>query len=306
MNQKKLNQETEEIKALSADYVKFYTLPQGQDLNEITEDLLNSPCIKNSCKQTLRAFGRRVFIFTYPSDGLKIKGVISFTKAPQDNPPIIYLRGGNRTFGILNPASDLMSPENYTVIATTYRGGVSEGEDEYGGKDINDVKNLINFLPVLEEKLHLHIPQENMFLIGNSRGGMQMFLALARFPELQARFAKIVALSGLLDMRVNIATRPDMKQTFADDFGFVEGENSDQWINWRDPLLTVAKVDPSLPILIIQGTNDNRISLLEGHHMVRELQSHGNLVTYWEIEGGDHCLRNQDDFVRRILDWLEK
>jgi len=60
-----------------------------------------------------------------------------------------------------------------------------------------------------------------------------------------------------------------------------------------------------LPILIIQGTNDDRVSLEEGYAMVDKLQSAGSKVTYWEIKGGRHCLNNVTNRTRLILNWLE-
>ncbi len=60
------------------------------------------------------------------------------------------MRGGNRMFGLMHPA--YASIKNYTVLTTTYRGGVSEGTDEFGGNEVNDVVNLVKYLPVIEEK----------------------------------------------------------------------------------------------------------------------------------------------------------
>ena len=139
-----------------------------------------------------------------------------------------------------------------------------------------------------------------------SRGGMQMFLALARFPDLQTRFSKIVSLSGALDMRQCIASRSDMEEMFVEEFGLKKGINEEEWINKRDPILTASQMNPELPILIIQGTDDNRVTLEDGYHMVKELQANGNNVTYWEIEGGKHCLLNISDRTELILRWLEE
>lgn len=290
----------------SQQYEKFYELPQGVDIQEITEDLLNSPYVAEIRKQSIRDFGRRIFVFNYPSDGLQVKGLLSIVPNPHESPTLIFLRGGNRVFGILNPACDFMCAEQYTVISTAYRGGVSEGEDEFGGQDVNDVKHLMDFIPQLEQKLNLSIQNEKMYLVGGSRGGMQMFLALARFPELQMRFAKAVSLSGILDMHQCIAMRPDMKKMFIRDFGLIENVNEEEWINARDPLQAAPQINPNLPILIIQGTQDNRVDLEEGYHMVAQLQAQGQNVSYWEIEGAEHCLANIEDRVRLILNWLEE
>ena len=210
------NRSQEEIEILEhcSQYAKFYELPPGADIWEITEDLFDSPYVAEIRKQSLRDFGRRVFVFIYPSDGLRVKGLISFVPNPSEYSTLVFFRGGTQIFGLLNPGSDFMCAEQYTVISTAYRGGVSEGEDEYGGQDVNDVKNLIDFIPHLEQRLNAIFQKEKMHFLGGSRGGMQMFLALVRFPELQTRVAKIVSLSGMLDMRQCLATRPDMKTMF--------------------------------------------------------------------------------------------
>lgn len=305
-DEKILQQEEEKLNAVFLEYAKFYELPTGVDLWEITEDLLNSSIISEPCKQMAQHTERRFFVFTYPSDGLQIKCIVSFIPNPHEHRTLILLRGGTQFFGLLNPANDLICTGPYTALAPAYRGGVSEGKDEYGGNDVNDVKHLIDFIPELEKKLNASIQNENMYLVGTSRGGLQMFLTLARFPELQTRFNKIVSLSGLLDLRQCMRIRPDMREMFIQEFGLIEAINEEEWINSRDPILATPKIRPDLPILIIQGTEDNRTSLEEGYHMVETLHALGCQVTYWEIEGAEHCLKNIKGRADLIFDWLEE
>lgn len=301
-----LQEETEKLKALYEQYAKFYDMPVGAEMLDITHDVLISSVVKEAQKKSIRENNRRIVLFTYPSDGFQVKGLISFVPNPEDQNTLVFLRGGNRIFGIQNPGSDIMCAGQYTVITTTYRGSVGEGEDEFGGNDVNDVKNLIDYIPQLEKKLSININQDKMFLLGGSRGGMQMFLALARFPELQKRFVKIVSLSGLLDIRSCIINRPDMLEMFITTFGLKRYIVDDDWLNRRDILLVVDQIDKQVPILIIQGTKDIRVSLQEGYNMLEKLQSAGHNVTYWEIDGGDHCLANIKDRVERIMHWLEE
>lgn len=302
-----VEQKTEKILKISQKLATFYELPLGVDLWEITEDVLQSPLVGASQKQLIQESERRIFLFTYPSDDLMVKGIVSFVPHPATHPLLVLLRGGNgnQAFGILNPGMDLMTLKDYTILTTTYRGGVSEGQDELGGADVNDVQNLVKFIPQLEDKLNVSLQNEKMYLLGQSRGGMEMFLTLGRFPELQTHFTKIVSLSGLLDMREFVTTRPDLKSMFAQEFGLIENVNEEEWINLRNPILVADKINPTLPILIIQGTCDNRVSLEQGYHMVSRLQANGNDVTYWEIEGGIHCLETRHDRAQLILDWLE-
>ncbi|MEP6713809.1 MAG: hypothetical protein ABJA37_15390, partial [Ferruginibacter sp.] len=86
---------------------------------------------------------------TYLSDGLKISGYVAKPKdINKKYPCLIYCRGGNRDFGSLTSFEQFyiqrMAAWGYIVIASQYRGGPdSEGKDEFGGADINDVLNLL-------------------------------------------------------------------------------------------------------------------------------------------------------------------
>lgn len=236
LDEKTFMQESEESLTFYEEYAKFYELPANKDLQDITKEVLDSSHVSQSQKENIQKHKRKIYVFSYPSDSLKVKGLISFAPNPSTHPIIVFLRGGNGIFGLLNPGSDLINPGEYTVISTMYRGGVSEGTDQFGGDDVEDVKNLIDFIPVLEDRLSFKIQNNKMFLMGRSRGGMELFLTLKRFPELQDRFAKVVSLSGVLDIRQWIASRPDIEEVFTNDFGYKKNVNSDEWINKRDPL----------------------------------------------------------------------
>lgn len=284
---------------------QFYNLKEDEQIREITSDLLKDPKVTEKFKQNMLENNRRAFVFWYPSDGLKVKGFITFSGNATGNPLLILLRGGNREWGILNPAGDLANIKNYTIISTAYRGGISEGQEEFGGSDVNDVKNLMEFIPTLEKQLGMSFQPSQTSILGASRGGMEMFLSLARYPELQKHIDKIVSLSGLLDIRTQMRNREEMKKMFEEDFGLNSGINDKEWINRRDPLLTVATIKKDIPILIIQGTEDDRISLEEGQHMVQKLKENGNNVDYLEIQGGSHTLYGHPDRIKVITDWLE-
>lgn len=301
----KLRIETEDALARAVKQATLYELPPGEDLYEITDKILKHELVSEEQKELIASSGRRMFLFTYPSDGLHIKGVISFIPDPENHPLLVVLRGGNKTFGVINPGGKIMTPEYYSVITTTYRDGFSEGKDEFGGADVDDVKNLIDFIPTLEERLNHKFQNQNKYLLGLSRGGMEMFLALSRFPELQTYFNKAISLSGMLDMRDWIMSREDIKQMFIDSFGLIEGENEELWINERDPLLAAEYINHDLPILIIQGKDDLRVRLEIGYHMVEKLQSQGNKAEYLEFDNADHCLYNLE-FMDIILDLLKE
>jgi pimeloyl-ACP methyl ester carboxylesterase len=298
--------ENKKIENYSLRIEQFYKLGKQEKWRDITDEVLLSQDTSKDSKDAIRANHRRLIVFKYPSDGLWVKGFISFTPYPDHHPLLILYRWGNENFALMNPGVIFATYGNYTVISSTLRGGVSEGKDEFGGADVDDMKNLIDFLPKLAQELGIELHPSCVFMLGSSRGGMEMFLTLARFPELQNRVNKVVALSAALDLHRLIQDRPDdMKAMLQKHFGLPEGAKGEAWIAKRDPLNSVPYLKKSLPILIIQGTKDNRISLDEGHHMLQTLQASGNDVNYWEVPNGNHVLLNTPHIMHDIAHWLE-
>ena len=102
-----------------------------------------------------------------------------------------------------------------------------------------------------------------------------------------------------------ILYREVAKQMFVRDFGLVPMENEEEWIKQRNPIEIIPSIRNDLPILILQGTNDIRVSLNEGYNMVKKLEENGNPVTYIEIPEGEHCLSNEPNRMELIADWFE-
>jgi dipeptidyl aminopeptidase/acylaminoacyl peptidase len=301
-----LEKENQSINNYSKRMQAFYELGKQEKWRDITKKVLASPDTSETSKQSIRLYQRRIIVFKYPSDNLWIKGFISFTPDPTHHPLLILYRWGNENFALMNPGIIFATYKDFTVVSSTLRGGVSEGKDEFGGADVDDMKNLMNFLPQLAQELGIKLHPSCVFMLGPSRGGLEMFLTLAHFPELQDRVNKIVALSAILDLHQLIHDRPnDMKKMFEHQFGLQRGAKEEEWIAKRDPLNTVPFLKRSLPILIIQGTADNRINLTEGYHMIKALKQNGHAINYWEIPHGNHALINTPYIMSDIAHWLE-
>lgn len=284
----------------------LYDLNEGEEWREITDKVLASDDTPELSKDSIRTYHRRIFVFKYPSDGLSIKGFISFTPEPNHHPLLILYRWGNENFALMNPGIPLATWKNYTVVSSTLRGGISEGNDEFGGADIDDMNNLINFLPALSDKLKIELNPNCVFMLGPSRGGMEMFLTLAHFPKLQNHVDKIVALSSILDVHQLIKDRPDdMKLMLEEQYGLPKDLRAEAWIKKRDPIETAPLIKKSLPVLIVQGTDDPRIQISESRHMFHALRAQGVKAEYWEVPGGNHILTNTPNTMNDIMHWLE-
>lgn len=300
-----LEEETQRIIKDSKHNARFFKLPKNRSFLEITDSVLNSDLLSENDKESIKRYHRRIYLFSYPSDHLHVKGILSITPKAAAHPTILYLRGGNRDFGLFLPGKGLSNYKNYTFLAPLYRGGISEGFDEYGGDDVNDVKNLVDYIPDLEILINQKIPHSKMWMIGCSRGGMQMFLALNRFPSLQKRISAALSLCGLVDIDQCIKERDDMRVLFETDFGLTN-KNRKSWISLRNPLLAVKRIKKELPIIIVHGDSDTRISFLQSQNMYKKLQKLGNNVQMIVIKKGNHGLSNISNRENKIINLVKK
>lgn len=287
----------------------LYCLAPGESVRDITSDILAQPTLPPAMRQTFIEQKRRFFVFWYPSDGLKVKSMVSTIDGPSQQSLVVLLRGASRMEALpafLYPSKELLfcSESRAIIVAGCYRDGVSEGVDEYGGEDVNDVAHLTAYLPTLLHTLDVQADPQRQHMVGVSRGGMQMFLALAKFPELQTSFCKFVSLSGLLNLDLFASNNPDWCDKMERHFGF---DRSQEWLDQRNPLHAVAKMgNKHLPFLLVQGTADPKVCVEEGYSMLQAMKTDGfTNVHYWEVGGGDHTLKNHPEYVPLILAWLE-
>jgi dipeptidyl aminopeptidase/acylaminoacyl peptidase len=240
---------------------------------------------------------------TYLSDQLKVKGYFAIPKKGDKLPCVIWNRGGNRELGAL---TDLRAAAwlgqiaswGYVVVASQYRGnGGGEGKEEFGGKDVHDVLNL---LPLLKS-----LPQADatrVGMCGYSRGGMMTYLALTQTDKIAAA----VIGYGLADAFNNIASRPDMEtNVFAE---LVPGyqQNKAAALEARSAVRWPEKLNKNTPILLLHGTADWRVGPMDAIHMATALDQAKHPFRLTLFEGGAHGLPEYRTEVNRLTrDWLD-
>lgn len=241
---------------------ELYYLQPGEEIRDITDKLLASSDTHPTVKKQIQTANRKFYLFNYPSGGIKVRGYISFIPNSINKPLLILLRGGMDLMGLMNPATDFTTHGDYTVLATTYRGTIFEGVDEFGGADVLDVKTLIDFFPKVQETLRIDLRPSKTFMLGGSRGAMQMILALTRYPELQKKVDKIVALSGLFNLPKWFEKASPYFAKYKDPTGKYP----------NNPIKVVTQIRKDLPFLIVQGTKDTVVPLNQGKEMVNLLK----------------------------------
>jgi dipeptidyl aminopeptidase/acylaminoacyl peptidase len=240
----------------------------------------------------------------YLSDGLTVTGYLWKPKdtAGKKLPLIVFNRGGNRDFGELSPweREGFYSyvSKGFVVLASQYRGvDGGEGREEFGGAEIHDVLNLLPLAKSLG-----YVDLNNVFLLGESRGGMETYLALKNGMPVNA--AAVV--SGEADLVAGSKSRPEMiYQVYSQLIpGFAT--NGTALLRERSVVAWPEKINA--PVLILHGTADWRTDpkdqalavaeKLQALHKTYELMmyaddSHG-LPFHW---------RDRD---QRITDWFKR
>ena len=242
---------------------------------------------------------------TYESDGLKVKGYIAVPKdSTKKHPCIIWNRGGIGNAGAIDYFNargifGQIASWGYVVFASQYRGNDGgEGNDEFGGRDINDVLNLIPLADEIESADKLSWGIE-----GWSRGGMMTYLALTKTDIFKAA----IVTGGIANLRCNADESPFMKKLYQATMGKYGSEDFQNRCETRSIINFADKLSQNSPLLLLHGTNDKRVlphDTLDLSGKLIELNRKFRLVMF---EEGDHFLkahRKEVDALRKM--WFDK
>jgi dipeptidyl aminopeptidase/acylaminoacyl peptidase len=242
---------------------------------------------------------------TYLSDEMKVKGYVSHpTDKSKKYPCIIWCRGGIGNAGAIDEFNargifGQMASWGYVVFSTQYRGNDgSEGKDEFGGNDLNDVTNLI---PLADE---IDCADKNTWGIeGWSRGGMMTYLTLTKTNIFKAA----VVTGGIANLRCNAEESKFMKRLYDHAFDKTKPEAFKNICETRSIISFPEKLSKNTPILMIHGTSDERVlphDSLDLSYKLLEQKIPFRLVM---LEDGDHFLkkhRKEVDSLRKA--WFDK
>lgn len=242
-----------------------------------------------------------VFGITYMSDGLRVQGLMAKPKKAGDYPCIIYNRGGNRDFGGLLVAHGAITlgkiaKEGYVVIASQYRGNAGgEGQEEFGGKDVNDVTILPEVLKEIEGA-----DTEKIGMYGWSRGGMMTLLALTKTDKI-----KVAAVGGALTDLVN-RDREGMEKVYSE---LIPGydDNRDKVLTERSAVYWANKLPKDVPILLMHGNADWRVKSTQTLKLALEFEEHRVPYRLKIFEGADHGISEfRSEVDEEVINWFDK
>ncbi len=246
-----------------------------------------------------------IYSMAHLSDGNFVTGFVVKPKTPGNYPCIILNRGGNRELGrlLVATAVEVMAPlaaKGYIVAATNYRGNSgSEGKEEFGGADVNDVLNLINSMSEIESA-----DTSRVGLLGISRGGMMNYLTLKQTKNSNIKTA--ASIGGITDLGLTIEHHREI------------GHVADELIpGYKDHILEsniersanywVYDLPASVPLLIMHSKMDDHVYYSQALTFADSLEHYGIPYSLMSFENDKHGLVEHKDLVfNTTVTWFNR
>ncbi|MEZ9819502.1 alpha/beta hydrolase family protein [Shewanella sp. 10N.286.45.A1] len=243
--------------------------------------------------------------FQYKVNGLFVSGYLMKPKtAPNKLPVLIYNRGGNGRFGSVVFGSMMrnlfpIAQQGFVIIGSQYRGLHNEStmfQDEFGGLDVDDVVALFDYIPNIEGA-----DAKRIGMYGASRGGMQTHLAIKKNNNVKA----IATIAGNVDLVKDLGYRPNMEKVYRNRIINYQ-ENKALELKKRSVITWADKLSKEIPILLIHGSNDKRVSVKHSIALAEALKTNNvphKLVIYPE---DDHFLSiNKKQSEQELVSWFK-
>lgn len=238
------------------------------------------------------------YIFSYPSDNLKIYGIMNIPNGEGPFPVIIL------NHGYYNPSSfksgdgtqtmaDILARNGYLTLASDYRGhGKSDNDGQRGGHRPEysiDVLNLLASINNIDKA-----DPKRIGMWGHSMGGEVSMRAIEATDKVKA-----------------VALWAPTSANAADNHAFYGGgrntpRSSTFEIDGTSPINYLKYIQSS--ISLHQGLADTEVKPEWSKQLKDALEKEGKTVEYFEYEGQDHNFRNLgwDLISKRTIEFYDK
>jgi dipeptidyl aminopeptidase/acylaminoacyl peptidase len=258
----------------------------NEEVYSLTDSMINSklkyyPALRENCKKVIC---KRI---VYQSDSIAVKGYLIQPKNTGVYPCIIFNRGGHGEFGEMTDTYTARlieySAMGYVVIATQYRGGCADckGNDEIGGKDINDVMNLFPIIDGMK-----NVDTSRIVMIGSSRGGINTCQAVIKTNRIKLA----IIMYSPANLYVNVSKRPEMEDVVLPHFIADYWKNRDSVLIERSPVFWTDKFSKGTSVVIMHGTDDEKAFYEEAVELNKNLKKNGINTILETFQNGNHGL----------------
>jgi dipeptidyl aminopeptidase/acylaminoacyl peptidase len=271
---------------------------EAYDLTEKLDFISDTKEIQ-SAKAELRNV--EVYRFVYEVGRLHVIGYIALPRNTSEKIPcIIHLRGGTGDFGMLTPRTIYgqlvkYAREGYLVISTQYPGVEGgDGQDCFGGAD--DIASITKLREILRGTSIADT--STIGIKGHSRGGLMAYMILR-----EATWVKAAVIAGApTDQFRQGKERPNWREHQISLWG-----KSREGLLRRSPLRWVSELPKKVPLLLMHGSADWRVSPLDSLEMSQAMFKHAIPHRLIFFEGADHGITEyRAEYYRQSIDWLNR
>jgi dipeptidyl aminopeptidase/acylaminoacyl peptidase len=244
-------------------------------------------------------------LVTLEVDGLNIVGRLYLPAGDMPYPTVCICHGipakvpdpSDRGYALL---AEQICSSGFAVLIFNFRGKGDSG----GNLDIlgwtRDLKAMVDYLSTLPE-----VDKSRLYLLGFSGGA-----AVAVYVAAQGKRVSAVAACAC-PAEFTFFTKVEDPQSLIDHFRSIDAiRDGDfppsvrEWLNGFKlvkPINYVAKISPR-PLLLVHGSNDETVALSHAHKLYARAGEPKRLVI---VEGAGHRLRQNDEAMVIVLDWLK-
>jgi dipeptidyl aminopeptidase/acylaminoacyl peptidase len=235
----------------------------------------------------------------YSSDGLSVTAYLYKPTQTEGKvyPAIIFNRGSGPagdSAPLLISMFHRLASSGFVILAPQYRGSDGgEGRDEIGGSDLDDVKNILPLAKSLG-----FIDMKNLFMYGESRGGMMTYQAIRDGVPINAA-AAFGAFTDLEIMNKSPYVQKVIPQIWPD-----YETHKEEIIRRRSAKYWADRL--SIPLLIMNGGADQQVDPSQPLQLAEQLQSLSKTYELIIYANDDHFLEhNRNDRDLRAIAWFE-
>jgi dipeptidyl aminopeptidase/acylaminoacyl peptidase len=271
-----------------------------QDLNTLSSSdgkIIQQKQIKNESEYSDKV---NCYQIQYKSDDLDVVGFVLIPQSAGSKfPVLIFNRGGNRETAKISRLNALkylfyLSSEGYVVLASQYRGSDGgQGNDEFGGEDVNDVLNLIPLAKSLP-----FADSNKIVMLGFFRGGMMTYLAIKEGAPIKAA-AVVGGVSDLIQWEID---RPAVGEKILKPLikpASVENYKKRSAFYWPEKI--------NVPVLIIHGERDLNVSPNQAENFAIKLEKAGKIHKLAIFQRDDQWVSiHRKERNHLIFDWFRK
>lgn len=236
----------------------------------------------------------------YKSGDLRVFAYVYAPSKPGGRLPAVIFNRGSFVWddfgGHLLPAFHRFGQAGFAVIAPMYRGsGGAEGTDEMGGSDLGDLMETERLAKDLG-----FIDTGNLFMIGESRGGMMTFQAIR--DEFPIRAAAVYG--AFTDLGSFLESTPQaraMATSIWPDYAARKDEIHQRRsaVAWADKM--------EVPLLIMHGGADKSVSPAQALALASKLESLGKPYELLIRAGSNHVMTDwRAERDRHAIDWFRR